>query len=94
MKKALCLLIMLTVVSFTPGLCQEEKAKEEKPEEEITVLEELKDPQNERRSIGWTVSKRRSEASLEREHRKEQEEAYSRVKKERQNKIRRLRGGN
>lgn len=90
MKKVLCLLAMVFVLWASPGLAQEDKAKAD--EEEALVYEELKDPKNERRAIGFEVTQKRTAASLEREERKEQEDAFSEAKKARRAKARRLRG--
>jgi hypothetical protein len=90
MKKVFFLLAMFLILGSSLGLAQEDKAKAD--EDEVLVYKELKDPQNERRAIGLEVTRKRTEASLEREGQKEQEDAFSEAKKARRAKARRLRG--
>ena len=90
MKKFFSLLTMLLVLGSSSGLAQEDKARAD--DEEVLVYKELKDPKNERRAIGFEVTKQRTEASLERERQKEREESFSEAQKARRAKVRRLRG--
>jgi hypothetical protein len=90
MKKVFCLLTFFVILWTSAGLAQEDKAKA--GEDDVLVFEDLKDPKNERRSIGFEVTRKRTEASLEREGQKEQEDAFSEAKQARRAKARRLRG--
>ncbi len=89
MNKVLYWLAIFLIIYSSVGLAQEEKAK---AEDEVLVIEELKDPKNERRSIGWEVTPKRSAESEERDRQEQREEAYREAKKERRDKVRRLRG--
>ena len=90
MRIILSLLALILIWWVSAGLAEKDKAKVD--EDEVLVYEELKDPKNERRSIGFEVTRKRTEASLERERQKEQEDAFSDAKKARRAKARRLRG--
>lgn len=81
---------MCLIVGTSAGLAQEDKAKAD--EDEVLVYKELMDPNNERRSIGWEVTSKRSEAGLELDRQKEREEAFKEANKARREKARRLRG--
>lgn len=90
MRTILSLLALILILGVSPGLAEKDQAKAD--EDEVLVYKELKDPQNERRAIGFEVTRKRTEASLEREGQKEQEDAFSEAKKARRAKARRLRG--
>ena len=90
MRIILSLLALILIWWVSAGLAQEDKAKA--GEDDVLVFEDLKDPKNERRSIGFEVTRKRTKASLEREGQKEQEDAFSDAKKARRAKARRLRG--
>jgi hypothetical protein len=90
MKKVFFLLAMFLILGSSAGLAQESDRKQ--VEGEVWDVRDLKDPNNERRSIGYELTPARSPESEESERQKEREEAYKEAKKERRAKVRRLRG--
>lgn len=93
MKKVLCWLAIFVMIA-SAGLAQQEKAPapEEKAEEQVWDVRELKDPENEKRSIGYELTPAQNPESEDRERQKQREDSYEEAKKERRAKVRRLRG--
>ena len=93
MNKVFCWLTIFVMIA-SAGLAQEEKAPApaEKAEKQVWDIRELKDPENENRSIGYELTPAAEPEKEAREGQKQREDAYDEAKKERRAKVRRLRG--
>ena len=93
MKKVFCWLAIFVMIGSSV-LAQEEKttAPEEKAEEQVWDVRDLKDPENERRSIGYEITPTVDPEKETLERQKQREDSYEEAKKERRAKVRRLRG--